>query len=359
MKSTDSRRWLLGVGLALFGILGGLMCVTVIIDPFFHYHKPLNALEYPMKYPRYQNDGIARNFEYDAIITGTSMTENFMVSEVNELWDANAIKVSYSGGSFYEIDQALRRALSRNSDVKLVIRCLDNTFMGVPSEGETYETYPDYLYDDVLWNDLEYVLNKEVLAKTIAVLNYTRSGQKTPSFDEYLNWNDYQEFGKKAVSKLVPIMERMEEHGHLPEEDIAIVKENVLKNVVETAKKNPHIAFYLYLPPYSICYWGSMERTGQMDYEIDTQRAAIEELVKVPNIKLFGFANCYDITLDLDNYMDAMHYGEEINSIMLKMMKEDLHLLTEDNYEEYLDELYTFYSLYDYDNLLYKDYESN
>ena len=39
------------------GILAVIAVITIIIDPFFHYHKPLESLEYPMLYERYQNDG--------------------------------------------------------------------------------------------------------------------------------------------------------------------------------------------------------------------------------------------------------------------------------------------------------------
>ena len=61
-------------------IIGGLL--IVVVDPFFHYHAPLESLEYPLirDNERYQNDGILRHFTYDTIITGTSMTENFETS---------------------------------------------------------------------------------------------------------------------------------------------------------------------------------------------------------------------------------------------------------------------------------------
>ena len=46
---------------------------VLIIDPYFHYHKPLKFLSYYLnnQEQRYINDGIGRYFEYDSIITGT------------------------------------------------------------------------------------------------------------------------------------------------------------------------------------------------------------------------------------------------------------------------------------------------
>ena len=59
--------------LILLSLAGGMVYV---IDPYLHYHKPLESLQYPLKDERYINDGIARNYEYEAMITGTSMTQN-------------------------------------------------------------------------------------------------------------------------------------------------------------------------------------------------------------------------------------------------------------------------------------------
>ena len=74
MKQSEAKykRWLgLTLGLTAAGLVffGGL---TAVVDPFFHFHKPLSGLAYPIDSERYQNDGISRHFTYDAVITGTS-----------------------------------------------------------------------------------------------------------------------------------------------------------------------------------------------------------------------------------------------------------------------------------------------
>ena len=49
----------------------GVVITVVLIDPFFHYHKPLKKISYFIdnNQQRYMNDGIVKNFEYDSIIT--------------------------------------------------------------------------------------------------------------------------------------------------------------------------------------------------------------------------------------------------------------------------------------------------
>lgn len=71
-------------------ILGAMGICVLRVDPFIHYHKPLtNAYFYPLDNQRSQNDGILKHFEYNALITGTSMTENFKTSELDELFGVN------------------------------------------------------------------------------------------------------------------------------------------------------------------------------------------------------------------------------------------------------------------------------
>ena len=51
----------------------------------------------------------AKHFDYDAIITGTSMTENFLSSEFDSLFGVNSVKTTFSGASYKEINQNFYR----------------------------------------------------------------------------------------------------------------------------------------------------------------------------------------------------------------------------------------------------------
>ena len=125
----SSKKFLSFSIIAIIAILLVLGSITIYIDPYFHYHSPLAKYEYPIDNERYQNDGITRHWDYDAIITGSSMTECFRTSEFDYLFDAKAIKIPYSGGKFKEVDESLQRALERNSSVKYVVRGLDFNYL--------------------------------------------------------------------------------------------------------------------------------------------------------------------------------------------------------------------------------------
>lgn len=348
MKSDKWNKLVLGIWLGVLVIIAG---ITAYIDPFLHYHTPTDGLEYPLQYERYQNDGITKHFEYNALITGTSMTENFKASEFDELWNTKTVKIPYSGASYREINEAIVRALEYNNDIKYVVRSVDSNLLIMPADKMNYQNYPDYLYDDNIFNDVNYLLNKEVLPKTLAVVNYTRAGNRTPDFDEYGNWNLYKEFGRDAVFRGLAPLPTFEEEHKLSKEDYRNIRENVQQNVVQVALDNPQVEFYVFFPPYSMCWWDSMVQTKQLNAQLEAEKIAVEEMLAAGNIKIFAFGDNINLLGNLDNYADALHYGEWVNSDILHWMHEGEYQLTKDNYEDYFIKIKNLYEQYDYSQL--------
>ena len=345
MKAKTWNLLVLGCTSGMLAVLAG---VTIFVDPFLHYHGGQDFLEYPLQDERYQNDGIVRHYDYDSIITGTSMSQNFNCSEFDELWEAESIKIANSGASYHESGENIRRVFSHNADVVNVLCSLDGSRLNVPAYEDEYEGYPVYLYDNNPFNDVNYLLNKEVVPKTIAVLNYTRSGQRTPTMDEYQNWSRYKSFGRDSVLSSFSLAEELEEESVLTDEDIRQIRENVSINFLELAKEHPDTTFYLFFPPYSICYWEALVRTKQLNSQLEAQKTGVEVLLSVENIRVYDFSYRVDIIENLDNYTDSIHYGEWVNSEMLQMMKAGEGLLTKDRLEEYYDFIAELYLQYDY-----------
>ena len=130
-----------------------IIAVVYIVDPYFHFHKPFSFISYRLYEERYINDGISRHFEYDAIITGTSMAQNFKPSEVNELFGVNCVKETFSGAGYRELSDNLERALRRNKQLKTVIWTMDYNAMYREYDWKRdMDIYPTYLYDDNPFN---------------------------------------------------------------------------------------------------------------------------------------------------------------------------------------------------------------
>ena len=121
-----NKTWLLIFSVVVLVCVVVISSLTVYVDPYMHYHKPLiNKFYYELDNQRSQNNGIIKHFDYDAVITGTSMTETFKTSEMDVIFGCNAIKVPFSGASFKEINDNLELALKTHPNIKYVIRSLD------------------------------------------------------------------------------------------------------------------------------------------------------------------------------------------------------------------------------------------
>lgn len=337
------KKWNIFVLGSTFGILLLVALVTLVIDPYLHYHKPLEVLEYPLKDERYINDGIARNYEYEAMITGTSMAQNFKASQMEEFWQVPTIKTAYSGATFHELNESIGRAISYNPKLRYVLCSLDGSRINHDAYSDSYEGYPEYLYDKNPLNDVNYLLNKEVIPKTIAVVNYTRAGNQTTTMDAYGSWSQYKVFGKDAVEATVVPKQAAAEVVSFTAEDEARVRENVTENYLETGLENPGVTFYFYLPPYSVYYWEDLVKTGQLEAQLRAEELAVELLTEAPNIHVYGFADRTEITGNLDNYMDILHYGDWINEEIMDMIYRGEGELTKDNYKEYFQKVRELY----------------
>lgn len=354
------KRWVFSTILLTVFVLLLTASVTIYKDPFFHYHAPLSGYTYPQEeYPtnneRYLNDGITRHFSYDSIITGTSMTENFKTSEADSLFDADFIKVPFAGAKYKEISDNLKRAYNAGKEIRYIIWGLDygNLFEDKDAKVENF-TYPSYLYNDNPFDDINYVLNKSVLlGETMRVVKSDTGSGSSIDFDTYVNWTNYykDQFGAKYVLATYRLKETPTPSRSLTLEEKQTLLDNLHQNITGLADEHPETTFYLFFPPYSICYWDILNNDGGLDLHLEAEEIAIEELLQHPNIKLYSFCDNYELVCNLEHYKDYSHYGEQINSEILKWMKNKEHLLTQENYQAYLKNVWDFYHSYDYASL--------
>ena len=347
----NSKRWsILCIGLVL-AVLIAFAAPTAVIDPFFHFHGPREDLSYPLNNQRYQNDGIVRHFDYDALITGTSMTENFKTSELDALFGVSSVKVSYSGGTFPELMATVEQALECTPDLKLVLLCIDQWFLSsgrelIQADGD----YPTYLYDDNPFNDVEYLLNREIFfGNTLSVLTHTQKGLPTTSFDEYSSWV-YPYDAQIVLSNY----SRPEPADPQPvtEADIARLKDTMENSLIRLARAYPDTEFIVYFPPYSILTWDSWIREGLFDKNLTLFRKASELFLQEENIRFFSFHSDFDTITDLNNYRDTVHHSDKINSLLLQRIQQGEDRLTKDTYQQHWQEVEAFYSSFGYDALL-------
>lgn len=352
MKEISPKKW----GVCAVGMLAvmvvGMALLTYIVDPYFHYHAPLSGISYRLYEQRYINDGISRHFEYDAVITGNSLSENFRASEFDELFDANSIKLPYSGAGYKELWSALDRTLSYNPSVEKVLVMMDFDDIIKDPDYTRYSDYPEYLYDDNVWNDGSYLWNKDTFYRgTMYNLLMTLKGKESTIFDEY--GMSVEPTGAEIVMPYVGYI-RMPEEVPEPkygQDEIQTVRENIQQNVISVIEKYPDIQFYLVYSPSSIARWCVYNNKGQVEYRLEGCRAASELLLNEENVYLYSFLDDSNLICNLNNYTDTIHYTPDISSYILESIAENGHQLSKDNYNAHMDRAITFFSDFDYRSL--------
>lgn len=331
-------------------VIGGSI---IVIDPYFHYHKPLNGVYYAFDKEEYINDGITKNFSYEGIITGASTTLGFKTSEAEELFSQQFIRVSYPGEGFRKINENLTSAFLHNTELKTIIWGVDTMWFMLDKDYLNYEEYPDYLYDDNIFNDTNYIFNKEILTDDV-IPSIIKTLNKVPS-NTLDNTAGYPSGSKERVLSQYKRPEREIQtiDPAETEEYFLRLEDNLQDNIISIVNDNPEVTFYIFFPPCSICWWDSWNQRGSgiLLRRIDMEQYAIEKFLECENIKLYSFNDDYDLVCNLDNFIDNVHYSQTVSSYILTSMKADQHRLTKDNYEEYMKSIREFYTNYDYDRI--------
>ena len=348
-----SRRWVLSVVGAYFLLLCMITCIVIIVDPYFHFHTPMEGMAYVMEEEQYIVDGITKNFDYDTLITGSSTTRCFSTAVIDEQFDAKSVRLTLSGESFKRVNDNLQTAIDTHPDLKLVIREIGTLWFVTDENYMGQDNYPEYLYDNNLWNDVYYIFNGDVLCNRVfPEMVRTINGNPGKSFDSYVSDEGTgREYVLSAYDRPPKVEKEIDETE--TEQMISALDRNLQRNVIGIIEDNPDITFYLFFPPYSICWWDSLSQNGEMTLlrRIQMEKYVIEKLIPYENVRLFSFFTAYEEICNLDNYVDDVHYAENLSTRILKWMKTGEYELTEDNYEEYINNITEFYCNYNYDAL--------
>lgn len=346
-------KWFRTMLITVMGLLLLTIAVTVYVDPYFHYHAPNANISYRLYEERYINDGIGRNFSFDAIITGTSMVQNFKTSEMDELFGTKAVKMPFSGAAYKEVSDNLSRTLKRNPDVTDVVWCLDYNGLMRQYDVELYDGLPEYLYDDIMINDVSYWFNKTILYRgTFQNVLMTLKKEPPDTMDEYSAWQ-YETGLEHILLSYEPATKVAVQREEMNNWETATLKETLERNVLSVTRAFPDTVFYIYFPPYSIIYWDEEYRKGTILPQIEAERLASEILLQEDNIRLYSFFENTDLICDLGYYNDKFHYSAEINSRILQWMAEESYRITERNLESHIEAMEDFYTAYPYDTLFH------
>lgn len=321
--------------LIAFIFVSGL--TTFIIDPLQHYRKASFYEVYTFN-QRYLAWGLLKNYEYDSMLLGSSMTENFKTDEMNDDLNINILRVPFQGTSAYEESLLIEKGLL-NKNLKNIFLGLDFfSFRGDVNRIKYGEkSLPFYLMNDTFLDDFKYLLNIDVFfEKNIKIImsNYFGYKRSNLDFNTFWNWDTNYKYSKELC--LQGYNHQVEKKDQFKLEEL---KKSFNHNFLKHVEQNKDINFKVFFPPYSILSWKAWEKTGQLNNILEFKKYILNASLKYNNFKIYDFQIEKEVTHDLDNYFDASHYSSKTNTWMIKQIKDNKYIVTEDNTQDYLDKL--------------------
>ena len=365
MRKTEmsGKKWFFSIMTFLISLLVLISAVVIFVDPFFHYRAPRSCFYYKLFDQRSQNDGITKRFEYDSIITGTSMAENFLTSSFDERFATTSIKVCYSGATYKEINDNLKVAFKSGHSPKYVLRPLDYSLLLKDKDELRTDMgeYPEWLTNSNIFDDVKYLLNGDVMINYClpVIVSYLEGAEGGhTSFDEYSYTGDSNTYGKELVLLGKEGFVTADSFETVTEEDMEMLRGNIQQNVVSLAKEYPETTFLYFFPPYSMAYWGYQLEEGTFYRMLELKKLAVEMMLECDNIHIYSFGMDTELTGNLDLYRDIAHYNADVNELIISeiadselVLQDESIRITAENYEDYLEEEKILFENYDYNSL--------
>jgi hypothetical protein len=334
-------------------LLVAVAAAVIVVDPFFHYHTPLKKFPYIVDNQLSQNPGMARNMTYDSCIIGSSMTVNFHTTDFASVMGLDTVKLSYSGAlprddynilSFiYDSDSVSRQS----GDVKAVFMALDPVVMTADLDATKYEL-PEYLYDDNIVNDINYIFNKDVLFQYILKPVIQRKGSDLSTI--YESWWTPEYYNEQWVMHNYRPAEKVDERT-AEDEYIARTAANLDTNILPFIKDHPETEFYIFFPAYSVLHWYDVMQENHLDATLRQIEYIGERLMEFDNVRLFDFMTEEETVTDINNYADIIHYKPEFNTYMVSCFAEGSDELEKGGMKDMTDKLRAIIADYDYEAL--------
>lgn len=329
MINTNKKNFLKKLIIFIFVIASFVAGIVYIFDPFYHYHKPIKPLKAVLTQAEYQVIGTLRTFDYDSLIAGSSMAENYNNKWFDEAFGCTTIKAVKPGANTSDLVYLLEAAYEEK-EIKNIFYTLDIAALTTTvQEHYVNEGMPLYLYNKNPLDDVKYLFNKHILFEDIP---YMIANSFIGDYDEgdSFNWAKYKDF---KTLHYTPTEEKqadktLDEYGKYVDFNI-----NKLENLV---KSHPETKYIFMIPPYSCLWWYEAYMMGDIDLNFYALEQAFEKLIPLENVEIYYFQNMEEIVSDLSLYMDTIHYNTDVNRKLVELLSVNEYKVTFENKDDIL-----------------------
>ena len=355
-----------------FSIVFTPVGIIYILDPYQYFHKSyFTPNEFLRRMGRMQIPGVIKNYigrgnEYDTIVLGGSLAENFESKLIknSEKTKSKAINLAFSGATPAEQTFVAEHALATRK-IKTALWTIGPAWRIDADEVNSVRTIPYYMYNNNYFDDLNYFYGLKNIQISIGYLleltyfkryfRYYRKMDIPPvrliPWYQFGSWAPFTEprmqivndrflspINRKRVERRLASTEERLLNGKLQVADFnslpanAFNTEKVLLNKI--IKKNPDVNFKFIFPPISTLYYHSSDKDNT-DTAVNRAYALVDIVENYKNAKAFFMSESFIIN-DMRYYKDHAHYDRSISRYILRQIAKGNHELTRNNVDSYV-----------------------
>lgn len=331
-----------------------LLCIGTIsyfVDPFFQFR--VNKDNHYFLNPRLVNGGLAKNSDYNTIILGSSMVQNYNLSILREN-DPTCDPLKLSTGGMNNMELEYVYSFIKKDKVKSFIINLD-----LPQFNAVFEEirYPRYLYDDGLLNKLEYLYGYETCIRftpvNIGLSLYLKNKASIPT--EYKAKTEIDNIGQNIEDYNAEHVKQLYLSGKTVSEQMQNGMKSRMQDRLNSMllriqpEKYPDAQYTFVLPPYSALYWHYTRELGYYNEFIDFVRYLNQKIGTYDNARIAFFFDVDEI-IDLNQYSDITHFSPVLSDKILNNISNQDYWLDNSNIETKLQRMDSLVNIFTENN---------
>ncbi|AJC94505.1 hypothetical protein FVD15_00615 [Campylobacter volucris] len=320
-------------------IIFTLGILLYVYDPLRLYHKPWFRDDTYYSDIRLQAKSIIDNNDFDSVIIGSSMLENTSAKEASEKLNANFINLSIAASTFSERFIVLKYLIDKKN-LKNIIYSLDGFTLVNGDKIQPNIKRFHFLYDKNKFNDFKIYLNKHFILCAITFSQEEQCVGKNIKVDYLLRWKK----DKNTLSTLL-----LNNKNNIFFETTSFLKKcnytnntQYISNFLLKMFQQTNINFHLIIPTQPRIFYKLKKYRDYFDSSVENYffsfykniQFIVQQSQYYPNVKIYGFDDL-DYADDIANYKDLVHYNIDMNSMQLDAIKNNTHILTTENIDEY------------------------
>ncbi len=331
LSEVPYHRWCFLVAGGFFCFLFCVALIIYVLDPCFRYRYP--SLTTPLYInARTQIPGMLRNGEYDMVLYGTSMCQNFALDDLKKTFNVkNPLKCTIPGQRTFEMTAFLELTREWNPDIPVICLGFDIFSLQEPEEQDTF-----YFQKPFTVNECRYLFNFNNWRKYISSsLRWELYRDKRIKPDTDSNMMFAWEIRKRTLWGAEGIRQSLHAAEQRPHDFIRNDEVHTrLQPLISSLKKFPNTRIVIFMPPYSLVYWSLLDANDFLESELQNRKTVLNAFLELPNVEIYDCNTAEDIITQLGHYKDITHYHPKINTeICRKIASGEKRILSPEDVE--------------------------